>query len=502
MKLVLHADPLWLRKVFSLAGSVGLHCFVLAWVVFGPAVEDRTPILDRQIRSNTRIVWYSLKQPLPAISPAERPSEKRAPRALTRSPRTLVAGPQDLLRPPQLIWTPAPPLEKPKMLPSPNIVALAAPAQLRPRSFVPPLQTRATAPAVVLPAAPELTAAMAPRTNLSRSLPPLAVARKTFIPPVEAAHRAEATPVSLPAAPHLVETVPDRPLLTTAPAKPLRAFTPPEPKMPLPAPAAPIVEAPQMSSANGASQASLAIVGLFPVRNPEIPAPQASQQAGFSTGPQPRPTGADDAADRSQLVVPGLLARDTPIDPHQLLAASLEPPTSARNLLAAARAARIADPRDQSPAQEGAAVAVSQAPDPRFEGRMVYSMALQMPNITSYSGSWLVWFAERGPGALSHPAQAQPGIKPPSPVHKVDPKYDPSAAGDRVEGKVRLAAVIHKDGRVDTVEILQSLDGRLDRSAAEAIAKWEFEPARRNGTPIDVDAVFDIPFHLAPRSSK
>jgi protein TonB len=71
-----------------------------------------------------------------------------------------------------------------------------------------------------------------------------------------------------------------------------------------------------------------------------------------------------------------------------------------------------------------------------------------------------------------------------------------------VEGKVRLAAVIRKNGHVDTVELLQHLDNRLDHSAEEALAKWEFAPALRDGTPIEVDAVFEIPFHLAPRLLK
>ena len=49
---------------------------------------------------------------------------------------------------------------------------------------------------------------------------------------------------------------------------------------------------------------------------------------------------------------------------------------------------------------------------------------------------------------------------------------------------------------------MRHLDDRLDRSAQEALAKWEFDPALRDGTPVDVDAVFEIPFHLAPRPNQ
>jgi outer membrane biosynthesis protein TonB len=45
---------------------------------------------------------------------------------------------------------------------------------------------------------------------------------------------------------------------------------------------------------------------------------------------------------------------------------------------------------------------------------------------------------------------------------------------------------------------LRHLDDRLDQSAEEAMGKWQFEPALRNGQPVDVDALIEIPFRLAP----
>jgi periplasmic protein TonB len=97
---------------------------------------------------------------------------------------------------------------------------------------------------------------------------------------------------------------------------------------------------------------------------------------------------------------------------------------------------------------------------------------------------------------------ALPDMRPPVPLRKVDPKYVAAAAADRVEGKVRLAAVIRRTGHVDSVAVLQGLDARLDASAEEAMSKWEFEPAVRNGVAVDVDAVVEIPFRLAPRAAK
>ena len=72
----------------------------------------------------------------------------------------------------------------------------------------------------------------------------------------------------------------------------------------------------------------------------------------------------------------------------------------------------------------------------------------------------------------------------------------------RVEGKVRLAAVIRRDGHVDSIALLQHLDDRLDQTAQEALAKWQFQPALRQGSAVEVDAVFEIPFHVAPRAAR
>ena len=35
---------------------------------------------------------------------------------------------------------------------------------------------------------------------------------------------------------------------------------------------------------------------------------------------------------------------------------------------------------------------------------------------------------------------------------------------------------------------------RLDEYARVALAKWRFTPARKNGTPVELEAVVQIPF--------
>jgi TonB family protein len=248
-------------------------------------------------------------------------------------------------------------------------------------------------------------------------------------------------------------------------------------------------------SSSTPSEATLAIVGLNPASTTEVPAPPGSRTANFSAGPEIRKEGGAGGSSLTLLNVPGLIVKGGPKDSTPTMVSPPFDPTSSANLIAAARIARSLPPKA---AEEPRAPRVTEAPDPRLAGRVVYTVAIQMPNVTSYSGSWLVWFAEHEPV----PGSEAPVVKPPVPLRKVDPKYIAAAVAERVEGKIRLFGVIRKDGHVDGITLLLNLDPRLDNSAREALAKWEFEPALRNGRPVDVDAVFEIPFHLAPRPTK
>ena len=433
---------------FAISGA--LHALALGWVALGPAVRLPPPAIslyDSEIRPNEkRLVWYDFHGRLPEVAPDAARKPARPARARVKLEQTLVAGSRDNARPPQIIWMPAPEIEPSKPVPLPNVLDVTAGA--RPvREFAAPPAAHLPAVQAVLPEAPRTSAPAAGMLPLAIPLPK--PQPRAFVPPAETRRQ--------PAAPLLAPEAPDIANPSAAPA-----------------------------------EASLAIVGLDPAKTVDFPAPPGSRQAGFSAGPAPQPSGDNAGAPKAMIVVPGLLARGGDADSRPALVAAI-PPTTREQLAASAPIV----PPAADPPSETRATRVASAPDPLLEGRTVYTMAIQMPNVTSYIGSWMVWFAERDPAA-----GPGPDIQPPLPLHKVDPKYIAAAAAERVEGKVRLAAVIRKDGRVDDVRLLRHVDDRLDRSAEEALAKWEFEPAFRAGRAVDVDAVFEIPFTLAPRPSR
>jgi protein TonB len=76
----------------------------------------------------------------------------------------------------------------------------------------------------------------------------------------------------------------------------------------------------------------------------------------------------------------------------------------------------------------------------------------------------------------------------------VDPKYPPETMEEHIDGEVVLYAIIRKDGTVDSIELVRSLDPRLDKAAMDALAQWRFEPGARAGEPVDLEAVVHVPF--------
>ncbi|HSM85000.1 MAG TPA: TonB family protein, partial [Candidatus Limnocylindrales bacterium] len=130
-----------------------------------------------------------------------------------------------------------------------------------------------------------------------------------------------------------------------------------------------------------------------------------------------------------------------------------------------------------------------------FGARQRYSIRLSMPNLNSAMGSWTMRFAKLN----SAPGQEE-NISAPEPLRKVDPAYPASMMEDRIEGVVVLYAVIHTDGSVGDVRVLEGFDPRLDQNACSALRLWRFRPGTKNGVPIDVEAVVRVPFRVAKRS--
>jgi TonB family protein len=123
-----------------------------------------------------------------------------------------------------------------------------------------------------------------------------------------------------------------------------------------------------------------------------------------------------------------------------------------------------------------------------FGDRKFYAMTLNMPNLNSAGGSWVIRFAELNgnetKGELTAPVATQ----------KVDPAYPLEMMRRNVHGTVTLYAVIRNDGSVTDVRVLRGVDDQLDQYARAALSHWRFRPATKNGAAVDLEAVVMIPF--------
>jgi TonB family protein len=124
-----------------------------------------------------------------------------------------------------------------------------------------------------------------------------------------------------------------------------------------------------------------------------------------------------------------------------------------------------------------------------FGARSFYSMTLNMPNLNSAGGSWVIRFAE-----LKEKENERDDISAPVATQKVDPPYPTELMRHNVQGTVVLRAVIRSDGSVGDVRVLRGVDDRLDEYAREALLQWHFLPALKNGNAVDLEAVVIIPF--------
>jgi TonB family protein len=116
-------------------------------------------------------------------------------------------------------------------------------------------------------------------------------------------------------------------------------------------------------------------------------------------------------------------------------------------------------------------------------------MTMNMPNLNSATGSWVMRFAELKEG------RQQGELMAPVATQKSDPGYPLELMHDNVQGTVTLYAVIHADGSVQDIRVLDSPDDRLDAYASSALARWKFIPATKNGAAVALEAVVLIPFH-------
>jgi protein TonB len=81
------------------------------------------------------------------------------------------------------------------------------------------------------------------------------------------------------------------------------------------------------------------------------------------------------------------------------------------------------------------------------------------------------------------PDAAADELTPPVRVRAVEPVYPPLARAAQLEGDVVLQVLVGRDGKVGDIAVVVSIHPLLDEAAINAVRRYEYLPARRNGVP-------------------
>ncbi|MFP5433347.1 MAG: energy transducer TonB, partial [Alphaproteobacteria bacterium] len=79
------------------------------------------------------------------------------------------------------------------------------------------------------------------------------------------------------------------------------------------------------------------------------------------------------------------------------------------------------------------------------------------------------------------------------------PRYPIESRRKREQGTVVLQLILGVDGTVETIMVSQSSGfSRLDNAARDAVKHWRWKPTLRDGQPMRVRGLVEIPFVLRP----
>jgi TonB family protein len=262
---------------------------------------------------------------------------------------------------------------------------------------------------------------------------------------------------------------------------------------------APEVGATELTAANGAPNALIALSA-----NPAPPAPvqppQGNLAARVSMSPEGKPgaTGAPvDSGSRGGMSAVGIsISGGNPSANASSGGAKIIAPT--RKLMTRPDPkAESEDVAERTGPPDFAALPPGAKPEAVFAYKRVYTLNVNMPNLNSATGSWILNFSELHTDSdYRHHAQETAELSGPVPLQKVDPQYPPTLVSERVAGEVILYAVIRRDGSVDGIQLVRGIDQQLDANAIKALRQWKFRPGTKQGTPVELEAIVHIPFRL------
>jgi TonB family protein len=456
------------------------------------------------------VITYELSEYLPPLNTGSVPQALLQKADPVYAPQPIISVPPEPDNRQQTIVTP-PQLKLSRDVPLPNIVAWAHPAPA-----IPPAATAARTSDLRLPSLP--APVIAPAPDLSRSkldpAPVLSAAVVAPAPEVSAVNTRREARIPQPA---VVEPPPGIEMATMRKLSDINIgrsqVIAPAPQLPLdeqhalPGPpslansGAVVVPPPPaiQGMADQGHDGRLIALSIHPVPpSAPVEVPNGNRRGAFAATPEGKPDAAGTAPSTQTAEGTGSGKNVNGLPPGLLVGpgpgAQSSSPVAGKSI-GNSTTGSAGDPPLMARAAALRSLATEMSPEQQsdverkvFGGHRSYAMTLNVPNLNSAGGSLVMHFSEVQEG------EKQGDLFAPVVTHAVAPGYPLELMRENVQGTVELSAVIRSDGSVGEVRVLNEVDDRLEAYARDALLRWQFLPALRNGTPVALQAVVKIPF--------
>jgi len=93
------------------------------------------------------------------------------------------------------------------------------------------------------------------------------------------------------------------------------------------------------------------------------------------------------------------------------------------------------------------------------------------------------------------PVKLSEGVVEAQLISRIEPHYPSIALQTKTEGTVRLQAIINRDGRITSLDVLSG-HPFLVKAALDAVRQWRYRPTLLNGEPVEVETSITVIFRL------
>lgn len=99
------------------------------------------------------------------------------------------------------------------------------------------------------------------------------------------------------------------------------------------------------------------------------------------------------------------------------------------------------------------------------------------------------------PPKQEHPVKLSEGVVAAQLISRVEPRYPALALEMRLSGIVVLRAIISRDGRIESLEVVSG-SPFFAQTALDAVREWRYRPTLLDGEPVEVETTITVEFKL------